>query len=196
MNFSQKTENLAILIYVYIYMFVRGIGVKVPRDIKSVIVPVAKLGDTVCTTPVFRAIKKRYPHTRVFVVGEAINKEVLANNADVDEYIVWHDDAYVMRNIFLQHNFDVGFLTAPSANMLAALYLAGTPCIIAPRIEDGWCPTETMLYKLLRRLVIVVPHIMGQYAPREYLRLLEPIGIYTQDTKKYLNYSDRCPSSM
>lgn len=29
---------------------------------------------------------------------------------------------------------------------------------------------------------------MGSYAPREYLRLLEPIGIYTDNTKKHLSF--------
>ena len=46
------------------------------------------------------------------------------------------------------------------------------------------------------RLVHVEPHRMGHYAPREYLRLLEPLGIRTDDTRKHLSYSDTARKSV
>jgi len=45
---------------------------------------------------------------------------------------------------------------------------------------------ETKSYKILRKLVLSRSHRIGSYAGREYLKLLEPIDIFTEDTKKYL----------
>jgi ADP-heptose:LPS heptosyltransferase len=38
-------------------------------------------------------------------------------------------------------------------------------------------------------LVVVVPHFMGSYAPRQYLRLLEPLNIVVDNTTKTLAIS-------
>lgn len=191
MKISQITQNVSILLRVYGYLLIHGPATRVPKEIKSVcVVQSAKLGDMICTTPMFRAIKIRYPDALVTVVGDTLNREVLAGNTDVDEYIVWHNDIFEMKKIFLSHGFDIACITTPNAAVLTSLYLAGVRCIIAPCVENGWCPTETRLYKSLRNVCLMVPHRMGQYAPREYLRLLEPLGIHTEDTTKHLKYSD------
>jgi ADP-heptose:LPS heptosyltransferase len=150
----------------------------------------AKMGDMVCTTPVFRAMKNKYPNARVIVMGNAVNKELLAGNPDVSEYIVYDKNNFwrILRQI-RNLRLDVGILTGPSPEFLAMLYLSGAPLVIAPFIEGGFCPHETRVYKILRRLVETRPHRMENYAPREYLRLLEPLGVFAEDTKKHLNFS-------
>lgn len=191
MNTSQVVKNVLSILRVIGHLVVSGRAVRVPQDIKSVcIVQSAKLGDMVCTTPMFRAIRGHYPNARITVVGDAINKEVLAGSLDVDEYIIWEGGVSKMKRTFLERKFDAACITTPNAVALEALYLAGVPAIVAPRVENGWCPTETRTYKLLRNVCLIVPHRMGHYAPREYLRLLEPLGIYTDDTKKHLSYSE------
>ena len=45
-------------------------------------------------------------------------------------------------------------------------------------------------------LGVVIPHKMRHYAPREYLRLLEPIGIFTEDTTKHLSFSSEAKNSI
>jgi ADP-heptose:LPS heptosyltransferase len=61
--------------------------------------------------------------------------------------------------------------------------------VAAPRIVGGFSPYETRGYKLLSVFVHAVPHHALHYVPREYLRLLEPIGIRTHDTTKRLIYT-------
>jgi ADP-heptose:LPS heptosyltransferase len=41
----------------------------------------------------------------------------------------------------------------------------------------------------MSNFVVSKDYNMGQYMPREYLRLLESIGIFTDDTKKYIFWS-------
>jgi ADP-heptose:LPS heptosyltransferase len=68
------------------------------------------------------------------------------------------------------------------------MYLAGIPTIVAPRVLGGE-NSESRLYRILRRLCILVPNRVGAYAPGEYLKVLGPIGIHATDTAKHLAYS-------
>ncbi len=165
---------------------------KVENPKRIVIFQLAKLGDMVCTTPMFKAIKENYPKVLLTVVGDEVNKRVLEGNPHVDSYIIWGKNNPLsitsqMRNM----KFDFGAITGPNFEALAVLMLARVPWVVVPEVENGWSPYETLPYRLLRRYVISKPHKMGMYAPREYLRLLEPLDIYTENTKKYLGYSER-----
>jgi heptosyltransferase II len=145
----------------------------------------------VCTTPMFRAIKEQYPACQVWVMGNAINKELLAGHPDVDNYIIYEHrkDIGQLVNEARSWQIDAACITAPEARPLTFLYLASIPLIVAPRIKNGRSPYETPLYKILSRLAVTAPHHMGSYAPREYLRLLEPLGIKTGNTAKRVTYS-------
>ncbi len=161
---------------------------KIIKPKKVLIFQMAKLGDMVCTTPMFRAVKEKYPDCEVVVVGNSINKKILEGNHDVGTYIIFEGVFGTLRKI-QKERVDSACMTAPDFIGLAILYLAGIPTLVAPKIENGYSPYETWLYKILRYFVIQKPHKMGSYAPREYLRLLEPIGIFTENTKKYLFFS-------
>lgn len=163
---------------------------------KIVIFQGAKLGDMVCTTPVFRAVKEKYPKCKLIVIGNEVNKKLLEYNSNVDDYIA-HKDENIFATIkkIRKENPDFGCITGPGFLNLAILYLAGIPLIAAPVVEDGICPLETKSYKIIRSLVKTCPHHMGRYAPREYLRLLEIIDIYAEDTKKYLAFSKKADIS-
>ena len=163
----------------------------VSHNIKTVIVfHSGKLGDMVCATPIFRALKKSYPDCRVIVFGNAMNRKIVAWNGDVDGYAVFAKDA-VMANMKMVRAFRADFacLLSPKFSNLASLFLSGIPVIAAPKIENGRSPYETKSYRSILKYVESVPHRMGSYAPREYLRLLEPIGIVSEDTTKHLSFS-------
>lgn len=160
--------------------------ISVPSQVTTILVfQNMKMGDMVCTTPLFRAIKKYMPQARVIVVGDAINKELLQGHPDVDRYIVAPEGEHgsIIRELKTEQ-IDIGLLPGPNARGLAMLAIAGAHAIVVPVIKNGWSPLETKAYKVLCRFVITVPHTMGAYAPREYLRLLEPLHLYEEDTKK------------
>ena len=175
----------------YAYRLLRGRAISVPKTCERVlIVQTAKLGDMVCSTPVMHAVRAAFPHARITVLGDALNREVLAGNTDVDEYLVSTDDFFTLLRAMRQAKFDASIVLVPDSRALALSFLSGTRLVVAPEVVDGYCPWQTMTYRLLRRLCVSVPHHMGQYAPREYLHLLEPLGVIADDTKKHLNYSD------
>jgi ADP-heptose:LPS heptosyltransferase len=150
----------------------------------------------VCTIPMFRAVKKAYPDCKVYVVGTAINEQVVAGNPDIDGYVVWSNDVKTMAKKIRGLNCDFGCTTSPNFLGLAALYLSGIPLIAVPKVMGGFSPTETRACKMLRALVLLKPHEFESYAPREYLRLLELIDIHTADTKKYAYFSSNAEQSV
>lgn len=189
---KEKLENTVLVIRCTLFFILHGSSARKeiqPR--KIVIVQMAKLGDMVCTTPMFRAFKTAYPDAELAVVGNKINKEVLEGNTDVDKYYIFDGNITRIIEWFKKEKFDAAFLTAPNFPVLAALYLSGVKCIVVPKVTGGFSSQETRSYKILRNLVYTQNHPMGSYAPREYLRRLEEINIFSSDTKKFLFYSDR-----
>jgi len=179
-----------ILIIAFLYCVVRAKAraeIKTPK--KVLVFQTGKLGDAVCTTPMFCAIKRSYPACTVCVMGNKVNGEVLANNENIDNYLVYTKKVFSTIQFLRKEKIDFACLITPNFLALAILYLSKIPTIAIPKIEGGWSPYETKSYRALSRLVIVKPHRMGHYAPHEYLRLLEPLGIYTEDTTKHLAYS-------
>lgn len=186
---KERLYNLQLLVRCIGMYIIRGRADRETALPRSVcIVQFAKLGDIVCTTPMFRGIKKHSPGTRIVVVGNAINGEVLAGNPDVDRYIVCGTDIEPALQELRKERVEVGLSAGPSVRGLALMFLAGISTIVVPKVEGG-VNSEGRIYRLLRKLCILVPNKIGAYAPGEYLKLLQPIGIQANDTTKHLAYS-------
>src|SRR3989338_1700450 len=169
---------------------------KIKSPKKIAIMQTAKLGDMVCTTPMFKAVKEKYPEVKVFAIGNEINREILERNPDVDGYLVYKNNFWELLKNIKKEKIDFACDTNPSFFGLATLYLAGAPLIASPVIKNGFSPVETRLYKMLRKFAVAVPHYMGSYAPIEYLRLLEPVGIFSDNIKKYLYFTKQADEAI
>ena len=179
------------LVAAHSYSLFRGRATQKPEQISAIlVVQTAKLGDMVCATPVFRAIREKHPEARIVVIGDALNREVLADNHDVDSYIVSRQGFFALLQVMRREHFDASVVLVPDARAITLSILVGASLVVAPEVLGGYCPWMTKTYRLLLRLVQRVPHRMEHYAPGEYLKLLEPLGIYAEDTKKHLSYSD------
>ena len=175
---------------VYGYALMRGHAkTNMPAPRRVLVWQMAKLGDMVCTTPMFRALKLAYPEVQITVVGNALNKQLLEGSPDVDDYLIFNGFFTTLRQI-RRGNYDAACVTAPSTIAIAVLFLGDVRCISAPRITNGSSPYETTAYRTLLQLVAEHPHRMRHYAPREYLNLLESVGVHTDDTRKHLKFSD------
>ncbi len=155
---------------------------------KVVIYQLAKLGDMVCTTPVFRAIKNNYPESKVIVVGNSQNELLLAGNKDVDFYIKFVGIWSTIR-IIRKYRADFGIITSPNIVGLSVLVLGGVRAIAGFSIVSG-SVYEDIWYKSMRPFFHVFPYHFGEYVPGAYLSLLRPLGINSTNTKKYLTYSE------
>jgi heptosyltransferase II len=181
-------SNIFLIIKCFLFHgLIRKVKNKEPR--KILIIQGARLGDMVCTTPMFKAIKDKFPKCFICAMGDKINKDVLEYNPFIDKYEVKSKNIEENVRIIKKYNFDYACSTNPDFEETAAMILARVPKICVSEIKNGFCPFETKSYKLIRVLVEKRPHFMNQYAPREYLRLLEPVGIFSEDTEKHLFYS-------
>lgn len=157
---------------------------------KVLVIQLAKLGDMVCFTPVLRALKEHRPETKVYLLGDALNKAVMDGNRDIDEYVVFQKQKIREIIRFLrQEKIDVACVRGTPFIGLVIALLSGIPGIIATRVVAGR-GFETRTYKWLLRFVRTVDFSFGTYMPREFLRLLEPMGIFATDTQKHLSFSE------
>jgi len=182
-------KNILLLWLCALFFLWRGrADKKIVSPRRAVVLQRGKLGDMVCTTPVFCAIKRRFPSCELWVIGDEVNRELLRDNEDIDHYIVWGGFLNTLSRL-RRAGIDAAFLVGPGFEALACFYLAGIPLVSAPVFKRGFSPLETKTYRLLARLARTVPHNLGCYAPREYLRVLEAVGIASDDTSKRLGFS-------
>jgi heptosyltransferase-2 len=60
------------------------------EDIRSILLlRHDRVGDMVLSTPVFRALKTRYPDANITVLASETNQEILLNNPNVDEILIY-----------------------------------------------------------------------------------------------------------
>ena len=67
-------------------------------NLKILVIQTTKIGDIICTTPVFREIKKKYPKSHLAVLIISRVKEILELNHYIDEFIIL--DAVRRKNFF------------------------------------------------------------------------------------------------
>lgn len=185
-----KIQNIFLYLFARFFTFFGGgRGDCIPDRI--LVIQLAKLGDMVCTTPVFRAIKVRYPDVHLTVVGNRINKEVLAGNSNVDEYVVFENDSIFSFILKLRRErYTIGITLSPSFIAVVAMLVARIPCVLAPNIQGGFSPFMTKSYQSILNFVYAQKYEFTGYAPQEYLNMLSSIDVQSTDTTKRLVFSD------
>jgi ADP-heptose:LPS heptosyltransferase len=189
MKTADRISRIALLVRCIIRAVFYGTANQIPTNIsKIIVVPTGKLGDVVCATPVLVAIRTYLPNVHLIVAGNSkLHCSILADSGLVDEYIDLQEEGALTR--LKSCRAEAGLVTGPSYEPTALLYIAGTPLVVAARVEGGFSPAETRLYKILRHFIKTFPYRIDKYAPRERLRVLEPLGIFSDDTKKHLGFS-------
>lgn len=190
MNLLSRVNRILLLVQCLIRALFHGTATKIPSRVSDIIVvPTGKLGDIICATPVLHAIRVHLPKARVIVVGNSkLRRLLLSDSGLADEYLDLEEDGTVER--IKKYHPEVAIVTGPSFQLAATLYLAGIPLVIAPTPVGGVAHDITRPYKILQKLIKVFPHQIDGYAPRERLKSLEPLGIFTDDTTKHLGFSE------
>lgn len=186
----RRIQNVLLTIFSLLFSLIRGTATR--QNVCSsfvIIYPTGNIGDMVCTTPVFRAIKKNNPKAHVTVIGTSKCEEILRYNKDVDSYIHVTQNALPLIFKLRKLKFDAGVVINLDTTNVATLFLGGVKSIscFSFSVYDSFA--EPLPYKFISRLVYSLTYKPGTYVPQQNLNLLKPFGIYEIDTQKYLSYS-------
>ncbi|MFZ2484928.1 MAG: glycosyltransferase family 9 protein [Minisyncoccia bacterium] len=162
---------------------------KFPPQRIVALVLTSNVGDMIFATTVFRAIKEKYPSCELTVVGTKKNSITLSGNSDVDRYIVNLGNVWELIKLLKSTKADYGFSLATGSLDIASMFLAGIKSIACFDVQNAQ-RAHTRSYNLLRKLCIQVPFFIGRYVSQEYLRILEPINIFSTNTDKFLFYKN------
>jgi len=190
MNLPNRVNRILLLVRSMTRALFHGAASKIPESVsKIIVVPTGKLGDVVCCTPVLYAIRKYLPQVHIIVAGNSkLHRQLLSDSGLADEYLDLEEEDAIA--CIKESHADAALITGPSFEEAALLYLAGIPLIVAPTAVGGLAHDVTRPYKILQRFIKTFPYGIYEYAPRERLRVLEPLGIKSDDTTKHLGFSE------
>ncbi|TSC74941.1 MAG: heptosyltransferase II [Parcubacteria group bacterium Gr01-1014_44] len=193
-----KFYNFGLLVLCLFYMPFRGLAKKVSKEPKKIIILrwTPHMGDVVYTTPMFSAIKKKYPDCQICVVGRGRVEEVIRYNPEVDKFIEYKDNFWETVRKIRQEKFDFGCVAKPGASEgFALLYLGGVKAIsIFDVLNEPKVRSAT--YPFMLKLGVSVPFYNHQYIPPQFLKLLEPLDIKNPDVHFHLYFSPEAESKI
>ncbi len=186
-----KLKNLGIFLaclLAYVYLGKANRKIAGPKKI-VVLRWTPYMGDVVYTTPLFSAIKTRYPGALVYVVGSGRVGEVIRHNPDVDEFIEYTGGFSRMVRRIRKEQFDFGCVAKPGTSEgFALLYLGGVRAISLFDVRNE-PKVRSVTYPFMLKLGIPIPFYNHQYIPSQFLKLLEPIDIKDPDPHFRLYFS-------
>ncbi|HEY4502316.1 MAG TPA: glycosyltransferase family 9 protein [Candidatus Paceibacterota bacterium] len=196
MSTYNKTRTLLLLLLSLIFFIFCGFARKRIREPKRVvsIYLTKNIGDVIFATPVFRALKEKYPNCHISFIGKPKNKEMLAFNPDIDEYIICPDSPFVLWKTLRRLNADYAFLFTTSSMELAFLYVANIPTIGVFSLQN--INRHTISYEILKRFCVQIPFYSGKNFAIQNLTLLSPLGIHSNNVKKHLYYSPQAEETI
>ncbi len=154
---------------------------------RILIIQTAKIGDLICSTPVFRAVKEKYPDTHLSVMASPLTKKLLEYNPNVDEIIPLKSSFYKgfvgkMRLVRLirRGRYDIGISLNPSVPFLLAMFWGLIP------VRVSIMPDFTgITYKMASVFSIYLErHIRGRLVAETYMAMLKAIGSNDNDISK------------
>ena len=188
---QKKLYNIWLVILVYAYFLIRGRAtIKTENPKRFVVInATTNIGDMVCTTPVFRAIKKRDRDAQVTVIGSPKNEQMLQGSIDVDRYLRLDTPFFTLVRELRSLRMDVGIMINPSIVDFALLFLSNVKAISCFRMSAPYENVESRAYSAVTRLGLPIEYRPGEYVPRQYVALLRPFGRDSDDITKHLVYT-------
>lgn len=149
---------------------------------KILLIQLRQLGDILLTTPVIRAIKKKYPDAEISFLTHPMGKLILSGNRELKEHLI-----YPAESRFLQAKFMIGlrarkfdivfdFMGNPRSALLTRI--TGAPQRFSFASPRSWAYTS------------VVPRESGHdYIVREKFRIISQAGIHSDDVRLVLPWT-------
>ena len=154
---------------------------------RILVIQTAKIGDLICSTPVFRAVKKRYPHAHLTAMVNPAARGLLEYNPYVNEVIEIERGFYrglagKIRLARLLHKggYDIAISLNPNLPFTIAMFWALIPIRISI-IPDFFGITYRLASIFSNHLA---KHIRGRLVAETYMEMLKAINIDSKDIAK------------
>lgn len=154
---------------------------------KILVIQTAKIGDFICSTPIFREIKKRYPEIELTVMVNPITKELAEVNPYIDKIIVVDVKNYrgffgkiKLAKIIRDRKYDIGIALNPNVYFAIALFWGLVPkrISIMPNFSGITFKLGSKFFTYLEK------HEKGQLLIKTYLKMLKAIDITSNNISK------------
>jgi len=163
-------------------------------DIKKIlIIQTAKIGDLICSTPIFREAKKKYPNAQLTVMVNPIIKDLLEHNPHIDKVTTIENKDYKgffgklkLSNMIRRGEYDIAICLNPNVPFAIVLFWALVPIRLSvmPNFTGITFKLASVFYTYLEK------HISGQLVIETYLKMLKAIGIVSNNITKEVYKSD------
>lgn len=162
-----------------------GAGVNPPRRV--LVVQVAKIGDLVCSTPVFRELKSRHPQVQLHALVTSVNRPLLLASPHVDEVVTVDPTSFHgfmgrwrLRGLLRRGRYDAIVCLNVSTVLAVAALWAGIPRRLAVTSSFGG-----RSYRLAARLwTDTEMHLGDRLIQETYLSLLGRLGVSGGSVRK------------
>ncbi len=160
---------------------------------RVLVIQTAKIGDMICSTPVFREIKKQYPSARLTVIIDPVTKGLLEYNPNVDEMItIKKEDVkgftgkIKLSNTIRKGRYDVSVCLNPNVPYAVALFWGLVPVrlSIMPDYSGSTFQLVSVFFTSMEK------HIRGKMTVETYMNMLKPLGIQSSGMAKEVYRSD------
>ncbi len=193
-----KIINVFLFVLCFLFYFFRGsarISAKYPKKI-VVLRWKAHMGDIVYITPLFRAIKQKYPEAKVIFIGGGRAEEVVRHNPDIDHYVDYHENFWGIVSFLRKEKIDFACLGNGGSSLgLAMLFLGDAKAISVFELAN-MAGDKSFSYNLLKKLVFTTPFYTGEYVPPQYMKLLSSINAVSKDVHFRLYFSKKAEDSI
>lgn len=166
-------------------LLMRRVLNRMPQRI--IISEIAGIGDVVCSTAVFKAVRAQFPQAHIALMVDSIVEDLAALDPNIDELVVFkaaHQRGFGGRLALarLLVGFDTMLCLIPSAAQLTAACWAAVPRRYSV-LPDIRVKSYTWLAALMTH---VHPHQSDTSFVGTQLAMLAPLGVYGQATDKQL----------
>lgn len=185
---------LTYIFYPLICILINLIKLKRKNTIsKILVIQTAKIGDLICSTPIFREIKKAFPDAKLSVMVTPLTKELVELNPHIDEILVIKPQDYKgffekirLSRLIYNGKYDMGIALNPSILYAISLFwgLVPTRLSVMPNF------TGTTFKFASKLFTYVEPHISDQLVIETYMKMLRFIGIKKYELKKEVYKSE------
>jgi lipopolysaccharide heptosyltransferase II len=177
-----------LLTYLFFPLLYLIISLKKKNRFKKILViQTAKIGDMICSTPVFREIKKKYPTANLSVIANLTTTELLKYNPHVDKIITLNtkdikgiSGKIKLIKLLYKGKYDVSLSLNPNIPFTIAPLWALIPIRIA--IIPNFCGLTLKIASGLN--THCVRHETGRLVLETYMKMLEFLDIHTDNISK------------